>query len=285
MVAGAFEHDSFELLSRRGHRLERLDAAELARRFPAWSTGRYVDGYWNPEGGWAASGKVVACLVAEARRLGVRIREGVAIDRIDDLRAEADKVVVAAGSWTPFLLPWLAPYLFSVGQPVFHLAPPDPALFGSRRFPVFGADIPTTGYYGFPLDATGVVKIANHGPGRAMHPEAAERVVLPAEEARFRAFARDALPALAEAPLAWTRVCLYCDTPDEHFWIAPDPERDWLVVATGGSGHAFKFAPLLGEWIADAVDGVVIPKFRWRTDRLHARGEEASRGRWSSDGT
>ena len=61
-----------------------------------------------------------------------------------------------------------------------------------------------------------------------------------------------------------TRVCVYCDTLDEHFWIAPDPERRGLIVAAGGSGHAFKFAPLLGEWIGDAVEGKVIERFRWR---------------------
>jgi glycine/D-amino acid oxidase-like deaminating enzyme len=279
MAAGGFEHESFELLSRRGHRLERLDAHEIARRFPAWSTGSFADGYWNPQGGWAASGLVVARLVDEARRAGVEIREGVAVPSVDELNTRADKVIVAAGSWTPFLVPWLAPHLRAVGQPVFHLAPRDPSVFAAARFPVFGADIPHTGYYGFPANDAGIVKVANHGPGRAMHPESAERVVTADEEARFRAFARGAFPALADAPLASTRVCLYCDSPDGHFWIAPDPDRDWLVVAAGDSGHAFKFAPLLGDLIADAVDGVVVPRFRWRTELRDAKGEEASRHR------
>jgi glycine/D-amino acid oxidase-like deaminating enzyme len=45
------------------------------------------------------------------------------------------------------------------------------------------------------------------------------------------------------------------------------PGRSGLVVASGGSGHAFKFAPLLGDWIADAVEGVGNPdlaRFAWR---------------------
>jgi glycine/D-amino acid oxidase-like deaminating enzyme len=278
MAPGGFENDSFELLSRRGHRLERLEPEEIARRFPAF--GPFAGGYFNPEGGWAASGKVIARLAAEARRAGVDVREGVRAESVDEVKGStrADTVVVAGGSWTPFLLPWLAPHLRAVGQPVFHLRPSDPSLFEAARFPVFGADIPATGYYGFPVNEDGVVKIANHGHGREMHPESAERVVDAAEEAELRAFLRTAIPSLEKAPLAYTRICLYCDTKDGHFVIAPDPERDWLVVATGGSGHAFKFAPLLGEWIADAVDGRVIPRFRWRADE-HAKHEEASRRR------
>lgn len=44
MARGGFEYQSHLLLVRRGHMPERLDASALARRFPAWSTGRYLDG-------------------------------------------------------------------------------------------------------------------------------------------------------------------------------------------------------------------------------------------------
>jgi len=73
-------------------------------------------------------------------------------------------------------------------------------------------------------------------------------------------------------------VCVYCDTRDGHFWIAPSPACEGLVVATGGSGHGFKFAPLLGEWIADALDGTVEPRFRWRPE-IGVSHEEAARHR------
>jgi glycine/D-amino acid oxidase-like deaminating enzyme len=94
------------------------------------------------------------------------------------------------------------------------------------------------------------------------------RSVLPAEEARFRAFVRDHLPALAGAPIIATRLCLYCDTFDGDFWIAHDPARPGLIVAAGDSGHAFKFAPVLGGLIADVVEtkpNPWAPRFRWRT--------------------
>ena len=76
-------------------------------------------------------------------------------------------MVFAIGAWTPYRIAIHAADFFRAsGQPVFHLKPEQPELFTPERFPIFGADISATGYYGFPLNRDGVVKIANHGPGR-----------------------------------------------------------------------------------------------------------------------
>jgi glycine/D-amino acid oxidase-like deaminating enzyme len=75
-------------------------------------------------------------------------------------------------------------------------------------------------------------------------------------------------------------LCLYADTQDEDFWIAPDPQRPGLTVASGGSGHGFKFAPVLGAIIADAVERRESPwlsKFRWRPEVVLDQGREAAR--------
>jgi glycine/D-amino acid oxidase-like deaminating enzyme len=249
----------------------------------------HVDGYFNPSGGWARASRVVVGLARHARAAGVAIVEA-SVERITDDGAivggramRAELVLVANGSWAATLLPELAGLVRPVGQPVFHLRPADPALFEAPRFCVFGADIARTGWYGFPL-ADGIVKIANHGVGvpLAVDAGADARVVSDAQEAALRAFVADAFPALAGAPIAARRLCVYGDTPDEHFWIARHPDRPHVAVATGGSGHAFKFAPVLGELVADVLDGRADPalahKFRWRADAL-ARGEEAARHR------
>jgi glycine/D-amino acid oxidase-like deaminating enzyme len=248
-----FELDSYTTLRRRGHALQRLDADAIADRFPAWKRGAYVDGYFNPVGGWAESGAVVAAWNADARREGVVVRS----EAVTSLDLDADLIVLAAGSWVPQLLPELAPYLRAVGQPVYHLAPRDRSLFEAARFPVFGADISRTGYYGFPLNR-GVVKIANHGTGTTTVVEEPLREML-----------RDTFPALLDAPIVGRRICTYCDTVDGNFWIARHPKNPRIVVATGGSGHAFKFAPMLGDIIATIALGEPHPlehKFRWRTD-------------------
>lgn len=288
MAPGSFEYESHRLLAARGHHVDRLDRAEIQRRFPAWRG--HTDGYFNPAGGYAESGAVVARLAREAQAEGVRIHEGAPVTgiHVEGSRAagivaggqvaKARHVVVAAGAWTAVLLPELAGDLRAVGQPVFHLLPADPSLFAAERFPVFGADISRTGYYGFPVGANGVVKIANHGAGREVDP-AAPRQVTAAEEAALRAFLRDTFPDLAEAPLAGDRLCVYGDSRDEHFWITRDPTCEGLTVAAGGSGHGFKFAPVLGDLIADAALGVdrqALSKFTYRRGRA-ARGEEAAR--------
>jgi glycine/D-amino acid oxidase-like deaminating enzyme len=268
MQPGGFEHESFAMLTRRGHTLERLDAATIESRYALRG---HVDGYFNTEGGWAESGRVVSRLAAMARDEGVTVIEHTPIATIPN----ADAVVLACGGWISSLVPEIAPCFRTVGQPVFHIDAPEDV-----KLPVFGADIAATGWYGFPRHRDGFVKVANHGVGRAMHPSSEpDRVVTAEEEARLREFLRESIPSLAGAPIRKTRVCVYCDTADEHFWIARHPQRENLVVATGGSGHAFKFAPLLGEWIADALEGKVIDRFRWRADAITARGEEAARHR------
>jgi sarcosine oxidase / L-pipecolate oxidase len=294
MQPGGFEYESYRLLRQRGHTPERLDAAEIARRFPAWRSGAYVDGFFHTRGGYAESGRVVAFLLSQAEREEVVIHVGEKVigfleqgSRIKGVRTEsgtqyaADLVIIAAGTWTHWLLPELAQVMKSVGQPVFHLQPANRQLFTPPGHTVFTADIANSGWYGFPVHpSAGVVKIANHGPGQQLHPDRDERQVAPANSDELRAFLAETFPALVDAPIVFTRRCLYCDTLDEHFWIDHHPERPGLFVAAGGSGHGFKFGPMLGDLIADGVEGRPNPftgRFRWRELVSGTAGQEAAR--------
>lgn len=301
LVPGSFEGDSFALLAARGHRLERLDAAALATRHPAFAAGRFPDGYWNPQGGWAESGRVTAWLARRAHDAGAvlltaaqacgLLRSG---DRVAGLRASgadgrvrevaADAVVLAAGAWSASLLPELRadpPPLRVVGQTVLFFRPERPQDLRAPALPPFTADIAATGFYGFPALPDGRVKLANHGAGTPLPDADAPRPVDPAAEGAARAFLRGALPALAHAPLAESRLCLYCDTPDGHFLLDEHPRLPGLWLATGGSGHAFKFAPVLGELLADALErregsphAEFLARCRWRAQGL-GRGDSA----------
>jgi glycine/D-amino acid oxidase-like deaminating enzyme len=295
MKPGDFEFESFNLLNKRGHTIERMDSARFWKRFPAWHPELYQDGVLELEAGYVESGRVVATLIGRAKSLGIELREGVRFSRLDGdddhvsgivlsdgQRIRADVVVMAVGAWTPYLLPFTRRFFRASGQPVFHLKPTEPELFAPERFPVFGADITTTGYYGFPTNRDGVVKIANHGPGREMSPESPKRAVTPGDEKNLREFLSSTFPTLADAAIVYSRVCMYCDTHDGHFWIARDPEREGLVIATGDSGHGFKFAPVLGEIIADAVEGKpnpILKKFRWRPEVRAGSGTDVARAR------
>lgn len=302
--AGTFEGDSHALLAARGHALQRLRPGLLAARFPAWRSECYADGYWNPQGGWAESARVVEWLVGRARAAGVELREGwqaaglvQARDRVTGVVArdaqrrsetiEADRVVLAAGAWSIAALPELRedpPPLRLVAQAVLWFRPERPADFLPPAFPPFTADIARTGFYGFPALPDGRVKIANHGPGFPLPDADAPRVVPLAAEAATREFLREHLPGLADAPLVDSRLCLYCDTPDGHFLLDEHPRLPGLFLATGDSGHGFKFAPLLGELVGDALDRRrdspftdFLARCRWR-EQPGERGDQARAG-------
>jgi sarcosine oxidase len=89
-------------------------------------------------------------------------------------------------------------------------------------------------------------------PGRAVDPGSGPfSEIDPLLEEDAAAYVRDRLPGLNPAGLG-AETCLYTMTADEHFVL--DREGP-VVVGGGGSGHAFKFAPLLGEMLADLAQG------------------------------
>jgi glycine/D-amino acid oxidase-like deaminating enzyme len=279
MRPGTFEYESYTRLVARGVAVERLDSTALGTRFPAWDSTKYADGYFNPRAGWAASGRVVSVLLARARSAGIAVREGVRFGHLlergsrvagivaaDGSEHRADVVLVAAGAWTPSLVPHLESVVWVSAQPVFHVRTGDPARLQPPRFSCWTADISRTGWYGFPALDDGTVKIANHGPGRPVDPDGS-RDVEPADVERCREFLAGSFPELASAPLIEARLCLYCDSWDGNFLIDHDPDRPGLVVAAGDSGHGFKFAPVLGDIIADVVErrpNAAAERFRWR---------------------
>lgn len=295
MQPGGYEYESFQVVQRRGGPIERLDSAAIARRFPAWNADRYVDGFFSAHAGWTWSGRIIEHLAAKARRMGVQVVENQTADallyadggRVAGVRTRegnswrADAVVVAAGAWTQYLVTDLKPVLRSTGMPVAHLLPDDPTLFSPPYFCNWTADITRTGYYGFPYHPEAkVVKVGYHGPGADIHPEEDPRVVTQAEIDRLRHFLAETFPSLAQAPITYTRRCLYSDTIDEHFILAEHPAHPGLVVAAGDSGHGFKFGPLYGDLIANALerrDDPRLAKFRWRSAAEMLPGQEASR--------
>ena len=289
MAPGGFEYESFAMLRARGHPVARLTRIDRAALVPAWSPVTYPDGYLNHKAGWVESAAVVSRVAGEARAAGVRIVEGTAADLVtssgrvvgistrEGTIHSSDIVVIAAGAWTPALLPHMRDVMWTTGQPVVHIDAGGDDRWRAPTFPVWAADIARTGWYGFPAMANGELKIGHHGSGARVHPDAPRQI--PSDhEARLRAFLRESLPALAAAPIREQRMCLYCDTFDGDFWIDHDPDRPGLVVAAGDSGHGFKFAPVLGPLIADIVERRASPwaeRFRWRS--RGPDGREAAR--------
>ncbi|MFK7844080.1 MAG: FAD-dependent oxidoreductase [Rhodothermales bacterium] len=293
MEPGGFEHDSYHLLLKRGHSPDRLNAEAICRRFPAWHPGAYVDGFFHAKGGYAESGRVIEFLYQRALEkditlvkepvVSICVTEGIVqgVQVANGTRYHAGCVLVASGAWTPLLVPALQSQMKATGHPVFHLKLVNNVEFFPPNFSVFTADIAQTGWYGFPVHPrTGVLKIANHGVGQHLHPADDPRVVFPEDEAELRNFLANTFPAIKHAAVVYTRRCLYADTRDEHFLIDEHPDVLGLFVSTGGSGHGFKFAPVLGGLIADKLERKEnnwLPKFAWRFMEKNNKGEEAAR--------
>jgi monomeric sarcosine oxidase len=176
----------------------------------------------------------------------------------------APVAVVAAGPWIAPLLAGLVelPQLTVTQQQVFHFAPargrdPEP-------WPVF---IQSGGGYRYGLPggrdggAPGAVKIGEHDPGQVTTAAGRDFRIDPAARDRVSAFVADRLPGLDPAPVHEAS-CLYTWTANEDF-ILDRPGGGPFVVASPCSGHGAKFAPLLGEIIADLAAGRPAPDPRF----------------------
>lgn len=60
-----------------------------------------------------------------------------------------------------------------------------------------------------------------------------------------------ALMPQLDGRVAAAATCLYTNTPDGRFIVDRLQHYPNVIVAGGGSGHAFKFGPVLGEALAD----------------------------------
>jgi len=75
--------------------------------------------------------------------------------------------------------------------------------------------------------------------------------IRPSIEPGFREFLRKTFPELEDANIVYSRLCMYCDSFDGDFFIDNHPNIRNLTIASGDSGHGFKFFPVIGEIIVD----------------------------------
>jgi sarcosine oxidase len=128
----------------------------------------------------------------------------------------------------------------------------DPVSVGADRLPIWVLREDGTTYYGIPHDPELGLKVSIHHWGTIVDPDKVEREVGEADVERVRAFLRRRMP-LANGELANAKVCLYTNTSDETFVIDRHPAASGVAFASACSGHGFKFAPVIGEILADLV--------------------------------
>lgn len=218
----------------------------------------------------------------------------------DGRKHHASKIIMACGGWTPSLLPALDGICeATAGSVVMLKIPPESPLFtrfAPENFPSWTykvRDGAEGGLYGFPRDERGYVKIGYRGTkytNPQVQPDGKERSVpvtrytgddkitqIPKQALKvLKSFLAEFLPELAGEglDLNLTRLCWYTDSFDNHFVVDHLPGQESVMVATGGSGHAFKYLPNIGQWVVDIMEGKgvdrpLIRSWQWRT--LHAQ--------------
>ncbi len=249
--------------------IENWSAAQCRERFPALQPGDELEIVYEERAGFVEVERATRLFASRAIEAGARILEGETVRRwsaegggvrveTDRTNAIADTLVFTPGPWAAELLPELfgggGRMPLEVRRKVvsWHLAPDDHRL-EAGRLPCFFFDVPGGWFYGFPaLDAKGV-KVGNHAGGDVVSsPSTADREVRDSELEGRIGFLRSTLPRV-ETRAGATSVCFYTMTPDEHFAIDRHPEHERVLVAAGFSGHGYKFAPILGEIVADHV--------------------------------
>ena len=108
-------------------------------------------------------------------------------------------------------------------------------------------------FYGFP-DLGDGVKIGVHHEGAVADPDGLDRTVKGSEIALARGLLERFLPDAA-GPLRSSAVCMYTNTPDEHFILDFHPDFPQVLIVSPCSGHGFKFAPVIGEIAASMLIG------------------------------
>jgi monomeric sarcosine oxidase len=281
----SFEIETYETLRSLGLEAEMLAKEEVAYRFPQFDTQAFEYGVFDPSGAIAHAESALRASINLAQRLGVDLIEDEQVigfrhndSRIESVityketAIECEKVIIASGPWTRKLLPSLQNSLRTTRQEVVYFEPPISSSnhvppncdFQIGRFPIFIAL--DTGFYGFPAHNRGAIKIANHNKGEHLDTDSYSDEVSEDAIRQCRDFFKEFIPALADSRVYETRVCIYNNTPDDDFIIDRHPQFSNAVIATGFSGHGFKFGPLIGRIAAQmSLDS----NFAYETDRFN----------------
>ena len=255
--------------------LESIPSDKVSDRFPAF---RIADGYdvlFEPKAGFIIPDLAITTFVKGAEQSGAVIRQhervikwlsdgsGVSVTT-ENGHYTAEKLVITAGPWAYDLIPELKSQLKVTRQTFAWFMPEHQQRFTIGNFPCWLVDQFETGaaWYGLPMlpserfGGPQGLKVGQHNPGAASHPDQVDRTVKPEELAQLIREVDRFFPG-ATQKLLTTKVCLYTYSPDENFIIDKLPDnQDRVVFAAGFSGHGFKFLPVIGEVLADlSIEG------------------------------
>ncbi len=247
-----------------GQPCELLSSEEVRHRWPLLTFDDAESVFYEPLAGVLLASDALRAAAQRFNQLGGQIvagrvntlaKPGTITIMLDGTPIEADRIVVAAGPWLPGLFPDLIePLMRTPRRELFFFAtPPGDPQYGWQRMPNLSDDAGWTS-----ADIGGGIKVAplmrhipldpdnDPGPPGNKFAQAA------------REYMARRIPALADTTLISTYVGQLENTANEHFIIDRHPDDPRIILAGGGSGHAFKFGSVLGPVIARfALEGTL----------------------------
>jgi len=245
--------------------VEELSATEIAKRYPAMRFPDDMLGVLEHRAGFLLVEECVRAHCDEAIKHGAELHaeEPVVSWAVDGAGVQvktakgtyrADKLVIAAGSWANQLLNDCGLPLRVMRQVQLWFGSSQPQLVTQDRLPMFLAQTPLGHFYGIPsIEPWGQKTARHYGEPELPSPDGVDWTVHDRDETPVREFLREYLPGV-DGPRTHAQVCQYTLTPDRHFVIDLHPEYPQVCVAAGFSGHGFKFAPVVGEILADFAE-------------------------------
>jgi sarcosine oxidase len=252
--------------------VDAIDGAQLMKRHPQFRVPADWELVCEARGGFVRPEATIRTALAAARAAGARIELNAPIDawRADDggvwirtIRGafSAKSLVLAAGAWMPALIgdriEGLRPtretiaWIDDAGDPSWQMDQMPVWLFDRGGEPeIYG--VPAFPSMGEPRG----MKVGLHCRGPEVEPEESHDLPDGAIVAETLAATRERVPSSSGRACTHAKNCLYTMSPDNHFVVGLHPDHANVAVACGFSGHGFKFAPVIGEALADlAIDG------------------------------
>ncbi|MFN0135549.1 MAG: N-methyl-L-tryptophan oxidase [Phycisphaerae bacterium] len=246
--------------------LQSLSAADARREFPAFAIPEGLVASFEQDAGYLSVESCVRAMAQRAAVLGCQIHTDervtgwssdgrIACVTTDRATYEARRLIITAGPWAAQVLSDLGLGLRVLRKVQLWLGTSDDRTHLQSGFPVF-CFVTNGFYYGFPSLDGQSMKIAEHsGEELVASPESLDRGFHPRDAERVQEFAQRHIRGVTTEVQRYS-VCMYTMSSDGHFIIDRHPQFENVAIAAGFSGHGFKFAPLIGEVLADlASDG------------------------------
>jgi sarcosine oxidase len=257
--------------------VNKLTEEECSRKYPQFNLPKDFDRLEEPDAGFLPPERCILLFVEQAIQKGAVIRtkekvlewkstNGTITVKTNRGAYQASKLIITAGPWAGKMIPGYAPKLTITRQAVGWMKPKKWDDFTLGKFPCWILEDGVNDFYGFPVLPVGNfggplgLKLALHYPGaETTDPDVVNRNTKESDEKVLIQMLNKFMPNGYETTLVM-KTCLYTNSPDQNFILDYLPEHDKnVVIATGFSGHGFKFASVVGEIMADlAMKGSTI---------------------------